>query len=413
MSFLFASSCGDKNKIDAETNPGFTAEYTSQTLLIEDKSNDAIVSVDSSSQTYTLKTNAFESSPKVGEFILVSGKMMRKVSGISKVGNNYVIKTTDATLTEVIKNGTISWDITPEWSEVAAIKIDGERVENFRKARLGEPIEFGYSSGGIEHKVRITPKLENGKISACNFKAQMIKNVGGSAAVVFNAEGDVKLPQQTTTITIENSKLKTFKADNKGISADLTFSMSAAGGKSGSHSLKLPGIALSIPIRYIPSPSGLIPLPIPVSIDIGLQFVSQLTIPDLNSSATASSKVSLTANGGFEYKGSGITTTASIGNDNITDGKFDSAAGIGIPIDVQFGVAFPRIGLNIAGQELAYIHTGFTTGSKLSWGPVCKSGYVKMVVEGGYELKVLGQTISADKKVFAEKSKEAKGNGCP
>jgi hypothetical protein len=136
-------------------------------------------------------------------------------------------------------------------------------------------------------------------------------------------------------------------------------------------------------------------------------------MPDVNSSAQASSSVSLSADGGFEYKGSSVSTSGSIGNDKFTDGKFDSAAFIGTPVDVQFGVAFPRIGLNIAEQEVAYIHTGFTSGSSLQWGPVCKKGYVKMVVEGGYELKVLGQTLAAEKKTFAEKSKEVKGDQCP
>ena len=121
----------------------------------------------------------------------------------------------------------------------------------------------------------------------------------------------------------------------------------------------------------------------------------------------------MSADAGFEYKGTTVSTSGSLGKEQITDGTFDSAANIGFPIDVQFGVAFPRVGLNIAGQELAYVHTGFTTGSSLNWGPLCKKGYVKMVVEGGYELKVLGQTLAEQKKVFVERQKEAKGDGCP
>lgn len=412
--FFVAIACGEKEDItpglDGDT--GYVAEYTEETIFIdEDNAAGTIISSDTASQTYVLNATKFTKEPSKGEVILVAGELMRKVVSVSEKGGNYEVVTEDAALTDVIENGTLAWDITPEWSEVAAVKVDGEDMGNLRNIR-GGALEFSITRSDVEHKVRIEPMLSDGKINACKMKILMVKKVGGSANVAFSAEGIVKLPKQKTSISIADSKLQSFKADNEGISADIELSMAAAGGKSGAHSLKLPGVALSIPIKFIPTPGGPIPLPIPVSIDIGIQFVSQLTIPDAKSSATAKSNISISADAGFEYKGTSVETKGSIGKDEITNGTFDSAANIGFPIDVQFGVAFPRVGLKIAGQELAYVHTGFTTGSKLTWGPLCKSGYVKMVVEGGYALKVLGQTVSESKKVFAESNKEAKGDNC-
>lgn len=409
--FLFSASCGDKNDIEPTEEPGFDVEYTEETIFIEDEN--AIIAADTVSQTYTFKGSSFSKKPSAGEVILVSGQIMRKVSSVSEDGDNYKIKTTDAALTDVIKNGTISWDISPEWSEVSALKVDGMRVMNLEGQLRSGAIEHTISSGGVDHKIVINPELSEGKINACSFTLQMAKKIAGKATVAFTAEGKVKLPKQKTSIRIKDGELQNFTANNEGITADMTLSLSAAGGTSGEHSLKLPGVALSIPIRFIPTPGGPVPLPIPVSIDIGIQFVSQITIVDAKSSATASSKISMSADAGFEYKGTTVSTSGSLGKEQITDGTFDSAANIGFPIDVQFGVAFPRVGLNIAGQELAYVHTGFTTGSSLNWGPLCKKGYVKMVVEGGYELKVLGQTLAEQKKVFVERQKEAKGDGCP
>ena len=80
---------------------------------------------------------------------------------------------------------------------------------------------------------------------------------------------------------------------------------------------------------------------------------------------------------------------------------------------MQFGIAFPRLSLDIAGEELAYIHTGATSGTSLSWGPLCKTGYTKVLVEGGYKLQVVGQTLAENKVTFAERRREAKGEGCP
>lgn len=407
--------CGDDKSTTPADNepivPTYQAEYKDNTIILNDDDDNLIIKLDTANNTYTFDGGKFSEDPKVGDVILVEGKIMRKVKSASRSGGELVVETEDAALTDVIENGEIAWDVTPEWSNVSSLKFDGVTVMEFPN-EITEKIEHTISYGGIDHKIEIEPKEVNGKINSCVIQFQMVKKIAGDAKVVFTAKGTVKLPNQSTRIRIKEGELETFKSNNNGITADLELSLAAAGGKSGEHNLALPGIALSIPIRFIPTPSGPIPLPIPVSIDIGIQFVSKLTIPDAKSSVTAKSKCTITADGSFEYNGSDVSTEATIGNDVIKDGEFDAAASLGIPVDVQFGVAFPRVGLNIAGQELAYIHTGFTTGSSLNWGPVCKKGYVKMVVEGGYELKVLGHTLAKNKKVFAERERVAKGDGC-
>lgn len=412
---LITISCGDdstSNPVEDTTiTPTYEVEYNEQTIILNDDNNDLIINLDSATNTYTFDGSRFNEDPEIGGVILVEGKLLRKVKSVSKSGGNLVIETEDAALTDAIQNGEIAWEVTPEWNNATSLKFDGVTVMTM-PTEFNEKIEHTISYGGIDHKIEIEPKLVDGKVNSCEFTFVMAKKIAGDATAAFTAKGTVKLPSQSTLIKIKEGKLDKFQSFNKGITADLDLSLSAAGSKSGNHSLELPGIALSIPIRFIPTPSGPIPLPIPVSIDIGIQFVTQMTIPDVASSATASSKLSLTADGDFEYTGASIKTEGKFGKDQITDGEFDAAANIGLPIDVQFGVAFPRVGLNIAGQELAYIHTGFTTGSSLKWGPLCKSGYVKMVVEGGYELKVLGQTLAKKKEVFAERKREAKGEGC-
>ena len=53
---------------------------------------------------------------------------MRKVSSVQKSGDKYIIQTQDAALTDVIKNGTIAWEITPEWENVASVRMGGRKV---------------------------------------------------------------------------------------------------------------------------------------------------------------------------------------------------------------------------------------------------------------------------------------------
>jgi hypothetical protein len=408
-------SCG-KDSVEPKAPVGeaeeLGLEFTNGVVTVgSTESPDPVLSIDSTTNTYVFSEQSFTAAPKRGQIILIPGKHMRKVVSAKKSGNNYAVVTEDAALTEVIKNGTIEYTLQPEWSDEASLLVDGKSVR-LNSAKSG-PLEFVFSSGGIEHKVTIEPKLKDGKISSCNFKIQMAQKVNGRPSISFIGEGEMTLPPQQTKIEIKDGKLADFKNDNRGMSGKITLSISAADGSSGSHGLVMPGLALSFPIRYLPTPFGtVVPNPIPMSIDIGVQFVSQITFSGTNSSATGKSTITYDADAGFSYKGGNVETYGKANKDNIEGGAFDSASFIGNNVDVQFGVAFPRVGLKVAGQELAYTHVGFTTGSKIQWGPLCKSGYAKMVIEGGYALQVLGSTLFSEKKTFYEKSKEAKGEGC-
>ncbi len=391
-----------KNDVDKQEN-SLSIEYKSGTVVVEKTLEEVVVSVNESTHTYILKKSAFEQAPRVGGVILVPGEIMHKVKTVRSTADYYEVVMEEAVLTDVIENGTIAFEIKPEWADASSLRIEGREVLT-KGARLSvQPIEFNMNISGVDHKILIEPQMEGSSINSCTFRFQMSK--GNSTA--FEAIGPASLPKQKTHITIEHGKLKEFRSDNSGLDAEFKVRMATAGGNSGDHSLSLPKMALTFPIRTIPTPVGLVPNPIPMSIEVGVQFVSQMTLLDPMSSATAESSVSYSGQGGFEYKGADVSSTGDLSRSDIRDGKFDSAAGIGMPVDLQFGIAFPRISFNIMSQEVAFVHVGYTTGSRLKWGPLCKSGYSKIMVEGGYKLAALGQTIAEGKKTFKEMEKRA------
>lgn len=403
---LSVSPACKKNEVD-KPESSLSIEYKPGTVVIAKPLDEVLVSANESAQTYTLQKSAFDQQPRVGEVILVPGEIMHKVKTLRSVGDHYEVEMEAAALTDVIENGTIAFEIEPEWGDASSLRIEGKEMLA-KGARLAvDPIEFNMNVSGVDHKILIEPKMEAGRINSCTFRFQMSK--GNSTS--FEAVGTATLPRQKTLINIENGKLKEFRSDNKGLNADFKVHMVTAGGSSGEHSLSLPKMALTFPIRSIPTPVGLVPNPIPMTIEVGIQFVSQMTLPDALSSASAESTVSYSAEGGFEYKGADVASTGDLSRSEIRDGKFDSAAGFGMPVDLQFGIAFPRISFNIVSQEVAFVHVGYTTGSRLQWGPLCKSGYSKVVVEGGYQLKALGQTIASAKKTFKEMEKRV-DSGC-
>lgn len=382
-------------------------EYKPGVIRVDRTLEEVVMGVDESTQTYTLNKSAFDEQPRAGEIILVPGEIMHKIRTVRQVGDYYEVEMEPAALTDVIENGTIAFEIQPEWGDASSLRIEGREMLA-RGARLSvAPIEFNMHVSGVDHKILIEPRVKDGRVDSCAFRFQMSK--GNSTA--FEAVGTASLPRQKTLIYIEDGKLKEFKSESSGMNATFQVHMATAGGNSGEHSLSLPKMALAFPIRAIPTPAGLVPNPIPMSVEVGVQFVSQMTLPDDMASASAESSVSFSALGGFEYKSGAVTPSGNLSKNEIKDGKFDSAAGFGLPVDLQFGVAFPRVSFNIMSQEVAYVHVGYTTGSRLQWGPLCKSGYSKVVVEGGYAFAALGQTISSGKTTFKEEVKRA-GDNC-
>lgn len=406
---IFFSGCTkDKTApIDEGVQGNEVIDFKSKTQILETSMSEALVRVDEERQIYTFKKSAFEQTPKVGEVILIPGELMRKVKSVSSSQSEFIIETQDALITEVIENGSFSFEITPEWEDVTSLMMGGEELLKEGSLNAISPITSTISAGGIDHTIEITPTRTQGKITSCSFV--FILNKQGSTA--FRVEGNLSLPTQKTEFEIKNGKLVKFNSNNTGIKGDFDVSMATAGGKTGAHSLKLPDMVMSIPIRFIPTPTGPIPNPIPMSLDIGIQFVTDMTIPDPGSSATGKTSFKFDGKAGFQYVGTDIKTTGSFSQNEITDGTFDSAGNWGMPIDLQFGIAFPRVAFNIAGQEVAFVHFGYTTGSRLQWNPLCKSGYSKMLIEGGYSLEIFGQSIISHTTPFVEYEKRA-GDGC-
>jgi len=393
-------------------SPGGDLVYSSKTLVAKASFQESLIDSSFTSGLFTFSPSAFDKKPIPGQVLLFPGEWMGKVESIQEnsVGE-FVIKTSPATLPDVLKEGKIAWEMTPEWTDITSIQI-GSETRNAR-IRAGYPINFSISHQGIDHKITISPIPSSGKITSCTFRFEMSKKVNGRATVAIVGEGKATLPEQQTSISIANSQLKEFTSQNRSMQLEMNVSLTAAGGEPGEHNLILPGIALIIPLRTLLTPAGPIPNPIPMNLKIGVNFVTQFNMSHQIAAASAKSQISVDADGGFTYTSGDIQTQGELKKNEVTGGNFDSSAPLGIPVDMQFGIAFPRLSLDIAGEELAYIHTGATSGTSLSWGPLCKTGYTKVLVEGGYKLQVLGQTLAENKVTFAERRREAKGEGCP
>ncbi|MFC7076072.1 hypothetical protein [Haloarcula halophila] len=84
----------------------------------------------------------------------------------------------------------------------------------------------------------------------------------------------------------------------------------------------------------------------------------------------------------------------------------------GQSVSAGFGVAFPRVSISIFEQGLIpYIGVGMAVNSSLTWGSVCKSTSIQLVVNRGSDLTVLGVELATAKTTLAEETRRG-GEAC-
>ncbi|WP_376696212.1 hypothetical protein [Wenzhouxiangella sp. EGI_FJ10305] len=373
----------------------FEATWSNDTVRLSGDSVNALEDVDEAGEVYTFSTAALDAagvSYASGDIMLIDGIALRRVESVSQSGGSTVLVTSTAALNEAIVSGEMEWNLDIGFDQVAA----GEAYVPGRAADC--------SPGGNEQTVTFectvddyTMSLEltrNGTTSSIEYK--VVKGTE-EANASFTGTGVLSEFDSSGGATFDGGELTSFQHNTQDTQMDINITLAAAGSGSASLDHEIP-----FPIIRIPFTVG----PIPMSIDIGVQFVVFLNVPlEAQASAQAEANFRYRGDTGFTYEGSSVEAGGTINGHDIFDGMFDSASLIGASVDAGFGIAFPRISLSVLTSEVAWVHTGFIAESHLRWGPICKIGIYKVVLEGGYQLEIMGVELLSEKKTFAEEDR--------
>jgi hypothetical protein len=389
----------------------FDVEWSANTQLIEGDAMAALLSSDPATgefQFSTAQLTQFGITLEPGDVLLIEGLAVVHIESVQDIDGTTIVGTSPATLADAIKNGTVAWNAGIGYEQLsqatalvrtpgAADALEANCVPSYDPGESS--VTFACTSGDYTMTL---------KVSSLNGKAELLyqvsQKVGDNAKASFTGTGTLDNFDSTGRINFVDNALDSWSYDTDALSMVLRIELAAAGSGDSNINYKLP-----VPMLRIPVPQLAI---LGVSIDISAQIIASLKVPAAAAaSATASANYSYTGDTGFTYDGGDIQTVATINGHDFTDGQFDSASNF-VDVDAQFGLAFPRIGLAILNQEVAWLHTGFIIGSSLTFGPICKAGYTKLVVEGGYGIEVLGVTLVSDKATFAEREKRVSQNNC-
>jgi hypothetical protein len=186
----------------------------------------------------------------------------------------------------------------------------------------------------------------------------------------------------------EQHKTKEFDYEARGLGGTVELELAAAGAGLDELAFDWPEAMIRIPYTVGP---------IPVVIDIKVQLITRLKVEG-QSSAQASTHFTYRGDAGIHYDSVSFTTRHSVGlgEPQIGASVGDAAAFIGTEVDAQFGFAAPKVEVGMFGETVVpFIRPEFFVGSRLQWGPVCKSAYVKYLVQAGLDLRFLGVNLAS------------------
>ena len=419
----------------------FDASFDDSATVVDSERMSAVVDADADSHEYTIDEDELGGEVSEGDVLMLSGVALRKVTTVDRSGSEATVQTEQATLDEAISDGTVGWD-----SEVGldtAFSPDSENRETIDESANIEPVgmggggavppdgEMAYLTGiemvGGEGVTPVPPsQIEAGEgtlewtfVDAdreYTIRAELVDEeeatigiqvkqpAGGDANLAMTARGTIGSMRSVAAAEYTDNELRSFELEQNNVAADIDLEIAAAGSKDGSIDWEFPGIMF----KYV-----IFAGPVPVTLSFNTKLIGNITVPSVEGSATGSATFNYRADTGFSYGGSDVNVEASVGDQPLQPDEADSAANIGQPVDLQFGAAFPRLEISVFDQVLIpYLEFGMTIGSRLTWGPLCKSSYVRMVINAGYDFEIMGVTLSSDEETLLEETERASGDSC-
>ncbi len=331
-----------------------------------------------------------------GRILVLYNKALRKITSVQTQGNDLIVDTDYAPLTDAIVNGTISWDVGVIFhpTRIKSVSVNGQAV---RVATDGT-IHFQVKNGPFTYD--LTLKLQ-GDTAGVDFS--VTKSLGSNASAKLTAEGTVQRFRTRDTITIKNNQLQQFDHNLDKMRGNLTLGLVMAASGQDFVNLELPVVLIRYPVLL----GG-----IPVILTIRVQFVVQASVP-VSGSAQVQTTFTYDSDLGYRYAGSQVQVTGQLGN--IVFDKGVTQTGAPGPIAANFGIGFPRVEVGIFGETIApWAQTAFLVGGTYTMLPPCQTADASFIGSAGLNLNFFGVTADlGSKTLFRMDRKLLRAGQCP
>ncbi|MBK9248716.1 MAG: hypothetical protein IPM69_11515 [Ignavibacteria bacterium] len=408
---IINNGCNDTTTVTStpeEWKPSSTTcdvTYTPNTIYFDSTEIKALLESDSVNHSFTFDAN----SPKVstfdvGKILLPWRKDVRKIASIQKNGTKVIVTTDTCLLSEVIQDGTLSWDFAADFSPnnviIPTMTVAGKKGNFILTPVANDTFAIRLDFGDYIYKVSI--KLKNDYMYA---KIGVDKKLFQGLRASFTAEGTVSKFRQQSTMRFSNSNLQQFDHINKHIKGDMTLRLAAAGSGNDAINFELPIVVAKYPIAVGP---------FIFFINVKIQVVATCIVPP-DGSSNLNAKFSYDSEAGFTFNGVDANPFGSPGTYNmVKDGELATASSSSVA--ASFGVGFPRTELDLFGSGLIvpYVQPAILIGGDFTTGiHPCHQAQVSFIGSAGVNMGFAGMTLKKTWSLWNKPLVLLKAGDCP
>lgn len=329
-----------------------------------------------------------------GSVVILAGTAVRKVTSVSRQGDETVVETAAAKLSEAIQDGTLGWSKRVDWADLpqstyrrasAGPGMTPRVVPAAYRAAGAEPgaVEFTGTVKGFEITLKLTPKADG----TLSFELDAQRG-----SVKVGATGSLGTFVTESELVFRDGTGEMFWSDIKALRGEANLDWSAVADGSKFDVDEEP--AFSLPFS-VPIPIEVGPIPMVLTVKSTLRFAPALLG---KSSSGGSVVVTYDSDLGFDIR-SNVASPRKALRDVV--GKLGSGetvtAGFG-PVGFAWGWEFPRFELGLPGVGTyafitldTYMAGQFTPGTTLTSDiPPCQRADVTVHAISGYRIEALG-----------------------
>jgi hypothetical protein len=381
--------------------PGtFQVEWDPNTTVVDQAHIGLLKASDFDTRTYTFDyagVHAAGLNMTPGRYLVICGVDLRKIATTQQVGSDLVVTTSDATISDVVANGTIAWDQPIEFSPDTVVVPAGVNGAWVRAAAVN-PIKISMKIGDYTYKITIS--LDKTKATCTISVSRKVDKIGIEGTV----SGFVENTRSKNRIDIANHKIQSYGHEMNHMTGELTVGVVAAASANDWLVLEFPVTIMKIPFLVGP---------IPCTVNIKAKFVVSGSVP-VDGSVSVKAKFTYDSDVGFKYAGSTPTASFNVFGQDIT--KDTAQAGASGAVGANFGAGFPRVELSLGlGSAVGWVQTGFTVGGNfvIFPQPPCQTCQADFRADAGYSLGLLGILTIVDGSIKLFEYKKTLFSNCP
>lgn len=406
---LIFYSCSDSSSVSVDSDfpdiPGFDVQLGEDTRVMPDHLVDAaLTGSDEENYTFTFDSEILADADftlETGEILLLEYKALRRITRVTESNGSVTVETEFAALNEAFENADVNWTETIDFSktqpENAMLEYKGKLYPSNMTTAAGQA-GWEYKFGPFNVEGALEASEESAVISL------LVKYSESGLSGAMKAVSRIRKFDNVTEFEIRDHKTESFGVRNNNIAGDLDLEFIFAGGISSEQSWEPP-----MPAVIIPFTIG----PIPVQFRMGVVFITKFDL-GINGTALFESKFSYDGISGVQIVDTDFTPIAEGGiNKPNADAATSNAAGFGGSVEGQFGVALPKIQLNIFGEAVVpYISLEFYARAKYTF-PECTQHGSRYQAKAGVDMKMFGLVdLSFDETLASEDLHSFDSEGC-